>query len=167
MLSSSILSSISDGMAIVSDAIRNVNLAMNGQPATQAGYWGYCNNAGVDMNTSRRDLPCYQTPMYNPGIPNQYYTNPSVTNPVYGYPNNPYSVPIMNIPGKTDPSYGLAPSICDNRGPMNYKGNPFVTQNTGSMTTGYFSLPNYTSPFMVNNGIAPLYGYPYGGKYGY
>lgn len=158
--SSSLLSNISDGMAIVSDAIRSVNHAMNGQPNM-----GYC-NTGIDMNMSRRDLPCYQNPMYNSnaGIPNQYCNNPYPL-PVYGYPNG-YAQPMMSyIPGKTDPRYGMAPSIYDNRGPMNYNPPYMTTPNTGSMTNGYFSMQTYTSPFMNQN--TTMYGYPYGGKYGY
>lgn len=159
MYNSSIWSNISDGMAIVSDAFRTVGNVLNGsQPQPQ----GYGNN-GLDINMSRRDLPCYQPQMYNIGIPANYYTppvTPSPYNMYYGGYTQP--VPTMTyIPGMSDPNYGMGPSIFDSRGGYGYI--PNTSYNP--MQNNYVPLQTYQSPFMTNNNT--ITGYPNGGRYGY
>lgn len=142
MSNTNIWADISDGIAMVSNAIRGVtNAFANPQPPLGM-------NPGFDVNMSRRDLPMYQNPVYSTP---QYYAPPSgfinMAPPVQSMP-----VAYPYIPGMTDPRYGMSGAYPPSSYSMNVNGiNP------------YCQLPTYTSPFPNN----VVYGYPGGNNYGY
>ena len=145
MLNTNIWTDISDGMNIVSNALRGISSMLNGPQPTMG------NVPQMDMNMSRRDLPCYQTPNYNM---NPYCGTPMVSNGMNmygGYVPTTYS---PYIPGISNPNYGVAPTYINNQ-----------YMNANPNTNMYCQLPQYQSPFMNNN--TTVYGYPSGGTYGY
>lgn len=149
MLNTNIWTDISDGMNIVSNALRGIG-SMFGPQNQMMG-----NAPQMDINMSRRDLPCYQQP--NPNC----WTIPMTSTMPYNYPTPAYT---PYIPGITDPRYGMpSASMIDNRNM--YYPQQSMSMNVNPNTNMYCQLPQYQSPFMNNNNT--IYGYPSGGRYGY
>ena len=146
MLNTNIWTDISDGINIVSNALRGIGTMFG--PQQQMG-----TPPQMDMNMSRRELPCYQQPNYNMN-PN-CWSNP-MTNMQYGFTAPVYT---PYIPGITDPRYGILPQTT--MGQYYQQSNMYANPNTNM----YCQLPQYQSPFMNNNNT--VYGYPSGGRYGY
>ena len=148
MLNTNIWTDISEGMNIVSNALRGIGSMFSLQNQTMGV------PPQMDINMSRRDLPCYQQPN-----PNCWTMSMTSTMP-FNYPAPVYT---PYIPGITDPRYGMPnPSMVDNR-------NMYYPQQTMNMNVNpnanmYCQLPQYQSPFMNNNTV---YGFPSGGRYGY
>lgn len=164
MMNTNIWTEISNGMDIVSNALRGISAMLNG-PQLQGYPQPVMGPPNVDVNMSRRDLPENQQPQYmgyynnNYNMPNAPYINN------YGYPappqNQMYTPP---IPGMSDPRYGIQP--------MNTRDPWFFGMNNNYMNanpnTGmYYNLPTYTSPFQQQNATNTVYGIPGGGSYGY